>query len=76
MVALLLCPGVLRPAGADRDSSTAVTTAAHSGVKSPEITPAPWNVVSTVTLRSSNVSSGRSSPPPSGSDRVYISAAS
>src|SRR5271166_4255314 len=46
------------PAGADRASSTVVTTAAHSGVKSPFNTPAPPNVVSSRTDRSSNSPSG------------------
>ena len=50
--------GLLRvssaPAGADSASSTAVTTAAHSGVRSPDSTPAPSNVVSSLTDRSSN----------------------
>ena len=62
------------PTGAASDSSTAVTTAAHSGVKSPFSTPAPPNVVSTVTRRSSNADSV--SPSCSGRDRAYISAAS
>ena len=42
------------PAGADSASSTAVTTEAHSGVRSPVSTPAPSNVVSSLTDRSSN----------------------
>ena len=42
------------PAGADSASSTAVTTAAHCGVRSPCSTPAPSNVVSSLTDRSSN----------------------
>ena len=63
-------PGVLSaPAGADNDSSTAVTTSAHSGLRSPEMTPAPSNVVSTRSDRSSNLSSGPS-PEVSGSDRA------
>ena len=45
------------PAGADSASSTAPTTAAHSGVRSPPRTPAPSNVVSSRTDRSSNPSS-------------------
>ena len=57
------------PAGAASASSTAVTTAAHSGVRSPDSTPAPPNVASTVTDRSSNPRSP-SSPGPAGSDRA------
>ena len=57
---LLPGPGVLRPIGADSDSSTAVTTAAHSGVDH-QMTPATANVVSTRSLRSSKASSGSSS---------------
>ena len=61
------------PAGADSASSTLATTAAHSGVRSPFITPAPWNVVSSRTPRSPNAWSGSSS---GRSDRArwYISA--
>ena len=54
-------------AGADSDSSTAVTMAAHSGVRSPEMTPAPAKVVSTRTCRSSKDGSSLSS---SGRDRA------
>ncbi len=60
------------PAGAPSASSTAPTTAAHSGVRSPDTTPAPWNVVSSRTARSSKARAGSSS----GRDRWYISAAS
>ena len=42
------------PAGADSASSTVLTTEAHSGVRSPCSTPAPPNVVSSRTDRSSN----------------------
>ena len=49
------------PAGADSASSTLPTTAAHSGVRSPLRTPAPWNVVSSRTPRSANARSGSSS---------------
>ena len=63
------------PAGAPSASSTAPTTAAHSGVRSPDITPAPWNVVSRCTARSSDVRAGSSSGR-SDRDRWYISAAS
>ena len=42
------------PAGADSASSTVATTEAHSGVRSPCSTPAPPNVVSSRTDRSSN----------------------
>src|SRR5271166_819661 len=63
------------PAGADRASSTVVTTAAHSGVKSPFNTPAPPNVVSSRTDRSSNSPSGSLSGV-SGRDRASISPAS
>ena len=45
------------PAGADSASSTAVTIDAHSGVRSPDSTPAPSNVVSSRTDRSPNASS-------------------
>ena len=49
------------PAGADSASSTVATTEAHSGVRSPVSTPAPSNVVSSFTDRSSNPSSCSSS---------------
>ena len=49
------------PAGAASASSTAATASAHSGVRSPDRTPAPWNVVISRTARSSNVSSLSSS---------------
>ena len=49
------------PAGADSASSTLATTAAHSGVRSPVSTPAPWNVVSSRTPRSANPRAGSSS---------------
>ena len=42
------------PAGADSASSTAPTTEAHSGVRSPVSTPAPSKVVSSLTDRSPN----------------------
>ena len=45
---------ILRVAGADSASGTALTTAAHSGVRSPARTPAPPNVLSSSTARSSN----------------------
>ena len=45
------------PAGADSASSTVATIEAHSGVRSPVRTPAPPNVVSSFTDRSSNASS-------------------
>ena len=54
------------PAGPASASSTAVTMAAHSGVRSPAITPAPANVVSTRSRRSSKAGPGSSSGP--GSD--------
>ena len=57
------------PAGADSASSTAPTTEAHSGVKSPCNTPAPPNVVSSRSDRSPNASSLPSSGFP-GSDRA------
>jgi integrase/recombinase XerD len=63
------------PAGADSASSTAPTTAAHAGVRSPPSTPAPPNVVSSRTARSSNARPGFSSGT-SGRDRSYNSAAS
>ena len=49
------------PAGADSASSTVPTTAAHSGVRSPVITPAPPKVVTSRTARSSNARAGSSS---------------
>ena len=61
------------PAGADSASSTVATTAAHSGVRSPVITPAPWNVVSSRTPRSANPRAGSSSGR-SARARSYISA--
>src|SRR6202044_798180 len=60
------------PRGADRASSTAPTTAAHSGVRSPVRTPAPPNVVSSFTARSSNL--GASWSGTSGRERASISA--
>ena len=57
------------PAGADSASSTVPTTAAHSGDRSPCSTPAPPNVVSSLTDRSPNASSWSSSGLP-GSDRA------
>ena len=61
------------PAGADSASSTFPTTAAHSGVRSPVITPAPWKVVSSRTPRSPNSRAGSSSGR-STRARWYISA--
>ena len=61
------------PAGADSASSTCATIAAHSGVRSPVRTPAPWNVVSSRTPRSPNAPAGSSSGR-SPRARSYISA--
>ena len=63
------------PAGAPSASSTAPTTAAHSGVRSPVSTPAPPNVVSSRTARSSKARVGLLVGQ-AGRDRSYISAAS
>ena len=70
----------LRSSSASREtdsaSSTAVTTAAHSGVRSPARTPAPPNVVSSRTVRSSNTGPGPSSSGAPGGTGPEISAAS
>ena len=57
MIPLGLAAVVFLPPGADSASSTFATTAAHSGVRSPDTTPAPPKVVSSRTERSSNASS-------------------
>ena len=58
VVPLRLAAVILRPGRADSASSTVVTIEAHSGVRSPDSTPAPSKVVSSLTERSSNLSSG------------------
>ncbi len=62
------------PAGADSASSTDVTIAAHSAVRSPRMTPTPSTVVSTDTDRSSRGSSSGSSSGSGPAVRSRISA--
>ncbi len=62
------------PSGADRASSTEVTIAAHSAVRSPRMTPTPSTVVSTDTDRSSRGSSSGSSSGSGPAVRSRISA--
>ena len=75
VVPLLLRPVVLAPGEAVSWSSTVPTVLTHSGVRSPWMIPAPWNVVWTFTDRSSKSWPGSWSGS-SGRHRASISAAS